>query len=61
GLLPTVYGIGGDAKVIVPVVMALAYGLLLASLLTLFMIPSLYMINLDIRKVFGFDRKRETE
>ena len=61
GLLPTVYGIGGDAKVIVPVVMALAYGLLLASLLTLFMIPSLYMINLDIRKIFGFDRKRDAE
>ena len=59
GLLPTVYGIGGDAKVIVPVVMALAYGLLLASLLTLFMIPSLYMINLDIQKLLGLDRKKE--
>ncbi|HDS02171.1 MAG TPA: efflux RND transporter permease subunit [Firmicutes bacterium] len=60
GLMPTVYGFGGDAKIIVPVVMALAYGLLLASILTLFMIPSLYMVNLDIRRFFRLDKKQES-
>ena len=53
GLLPTVYGIGGNAMVIVPVVMAMAYGLLFASLLTLFFIPSLYMVNNDIKKIYN--------
>ena len=57
GLLPTVYGIGGNAMVIVPVVMAMAYGLLFASFLTLFFIPSLYMANNDMRKLFGFAQK----
>ena len=47
-LLPTVYGIGGNAASIVPTVMAMAYGLLFASLLTLFLVPSLYLINIDI-------------
>jgi len=50
GLMPTVYGIGGDARTLVPVVMAMAYGLLFATLLTLFLIPCLYMLNMDVRK-----------
>ncbi|MFW5770942.1 MAG: efflux RND transporter permease subunit, partial [Spirochaetota bacterium] len=47
-LLPTVYGIGGNAASIVPTVMAMAYGLLFASFLTLFFIPSLYLVNVDM-------------
>ena len=50
GLLPTVYGIGGDAKMMVPTVMAMAYGLLFATVLTLYFIPALYLINEDINK-----------
>ncbi|MBP7582419.1 MAG: efflux RND transporter permease subunit [Spirochaetes bacterium] len=49
GLLPTAYGIGGDVKSLVPTVMALAYGLLFATLLTLVFIPALYMFNMDIK------------
>ena len=45
GLLPTVYGIGGRADLIVPIVMAMAYGLLFASLLTLILLPCLFMIS----------------
>ena len=52
-LLPTVYGIGGDAKALVPTVMAIAYGILFDCLLTLILIPSLYMIHLDIRFKFS--------
>ncbi|MBN1410407.1 MAG: efflux RND transporter permease subunit [Spirochaetales bacterium] len=50
GLLPTVYGIGGEAASLVPVTMAMAYGLLFATLVTLFFVPSLYLITMDIRK-----------
>ncbi|MCK5218985.1 efflux RND transporter permease subunit, partial [bacterium] len=49
-LLPTVYGIGGSAKTLVPVVMAMAYGLIFATLLTLVLIPSLYLINFDMHQ-----------
>jgi len=52
GLIPTVYGIGGDAKTLVPVVMAMAYGLLFATLLTLIFVPAIYMVSMDIRKLF---------
>jgi multidrug efflux pump subunit AcrB len=52
-VMPTVYGIGGTSQMIVPVVMAMAYGLLFATLLTLVLTPSLYMINTDIWRLFA--------
>ena len=57
---PTVYGIGGSSQMIVPVVMAMAYGLLFATSLTLIFTPSLYMVDMDLRRVFGrIARRRE--
>ncbi len=50
-LMPTVYGIGGNAQTLVPTVMAMAYGLIFATLLTLVFVPCLYMINEDIASV----------
>ncbi|PPS21384.1 efflux RND transporter permease subunit [Brachyspira murdochii] len=51
GLLPTVYGIGGRADLIVPMVMSMAYGLLFAALLTLILLPSLFMISADLKLI----------
>ena len=51
GLLPTVYGIGGRADLIIPIVMALAYGLLFSSLLTLIFLPCMFMIMFDLRLI----------
>ena len=51
GLLPTVYGIGGRADLIVPMVMAMAYGLLFAALLTLILLPCLFMISADFKLI----------
>ena len=50
GLLPTAYGIGGYNGMLVPITLAISYGILFASLLTLFFIPSLYIVRLDIIK-----------
>ncbi len=59
-VMPTVYGIGGSSQMIVPVVMAMAYGLLFATSLTLIFTPSLYMVDMDLRRVFGrIARRRE--
>ncbi|MCG8572273.1 MAG: efflux RND transporter permease subunit [Spirochaetes bacterium] len=52
GLLPTAYGIGGKSPMITPIAIAIAYGLLFATLLTLIFIPSIYCIRLDIIHVF---------
>jgi multidrug efflux pump subunit AcrB len=52
GLIPTVYGIGGKAQSLTPTVMAMAYGIMFASILTLFFLPSLYLVVLDIKSLF---------
>ncbi len=53
GLMPTVYGVGGEAKMMVPTVMAMAYGLIFATVLTLYFLPSLYMMQLDAKRLFA--------
>lgn len=42
GLMPTVYGWGGSEPFVVPMVLAMSYGLLFATIITLFLIPLLY-------------------
>ncbi len=48
GLLPLAYGLGGSDPFIAPMVLALGYGVLLATPLTLALVPCLYMIHEDI-------------
>ena len=60
GLLPLAYGIGGTDAAMMPMALALGWGLLLATPLTLVLIPCLYMIGFDIRNLFSmisFGRK----
>ncbi len=42
GLIPTAYGIGGDLPLIRPLVLVMAWGLLITTWVTLFFIPVLY-------------------
>jgi multidrug efflux pump subunit AcrB len=49
GLLPVIYGWGGYEPFIAPAAITLGYGLLVASALTLFVVPSLYYVAYDIR------------
>ena len=51
GLMPTIYGWGGYEPFIVPAAIALAYGLLFATFLTLAVVPTLYLVGEDARKV----------
>ncbi len=51
GLLPTAYGLGGNDPFIAPMALALGYGILFATPLTLFLLPCLYMIQHDIGKL----------
>jgi multidrug efflux pump subunit AcrB len=53
GLMPTVYGIGGDAGMLVPTVMGMAYGILFATTLVLILLPALYMVNVDVKGGIG--------
>jgi multidrug efflux pump subunit AcrB len=53
GLLPTAYGLGGKDALIIPTALALAWGLVFATLLTLVLIPALYLVENDVQKLAG--------
>jgi multidrug efflux pump subunit AcrB len=52
GLLPLAYGIGGTNLYMSPMALALGYGLLFATPITLILVPCLYLIFDDIGLVF---------
>ncbi len=51
-LLPLAYGLGGTAVFMAPMALALGWGLVFATLLTLILVPCLYTIGQDIRGLF---------
>jgi multidrug efflux pump subunit AcrB len=58
GLIPLAYGIGGSDPFIAPMALALGYGLLFATPLTLLLVPCLYTVRLDILKLAAFVFRR---
>lgn len=50
-LIPTILGIGGYAGLIVPVAVVMAYGLVIDTLVTIFFIPLVFLIYLDIKGI----------
>jgi Cu/Ag efflux pump CusA len=66
GLFPTAYGIGGADSMLVPMTLAMAWGLTTGTILTLIWIPAGYAILEDffslLRKIpFLKERIRESE
>jgi multidrug efflux pump subunit AcrB len=61
GLLPLGHGIGGGDPYIAPMALALAYGLLFATPITLILVPYLYLIRVDLGRLLehmvGLSRK----
>ncbi len=61
GLVPIVYGIGGEDKFLQPAAVALGYGLLFGTVLILLLIPAFSLIREDlVCFVFGKHEKRNT-
>jgi len=58
GLLPLAYGIGGSDPFIAPMALALGWGILFASPLTLLLVPCLYAISEDFSYMFNPRRRR---
>ena len=48
GLLPLVYGFGGEDKFLMPAAAALGYGLIFGTVLILYFVPLLYLVRGDI-------------
>ena len=59
GLLPLAYGIGGTDLYMAPIALALGWGLLFATVLTLVLVPCLYMIFHDIGKFMSRIKKAD--
>lgn len=53
GLLPTAYGIGGSDALIMPLTMAMAYGLMFGTIITLILTPSLLIVGHDVAHWLG--------
>ena len=49
GVLPMAYGIGGYDSVVAPMSLALGWGLAFSTLVTLFLVPTLYTVANDLR------------
>ena len=49
GLIPTAYGIGGKDSMVLPTAMALSWGIVFGTFITLLIVPILYLIERDIR------------
>lgn len=58
GLIPLAYGLGGSDPFIAPMALALGYGLLFATPLTLALVPCLYVIHRDVWRWGGKLRKK---
>jgi len=56
-LMPLIYGIGGEEPFLVPAAIAMAYGLLAATFLTLVLVPCIYLITEDILTRFFSGRR----
>lgn len=52
GVLPTAYGIGGYDAVVSPMSVAIGWGLVLTTLVTLFLVPALYSLVADFQGLF---------
>ncbi len=51
GVMPLAYGLGGTDPMLAPMALALGWGLLFATVLTLVLLPCLYMIGKDLAKI----------
>jgi len=63
GVLPLAYGVGGKDEFLQPMVLALGYGLMFGTLLTLVLLPCMYLMNYDFINMLGriktkFSRKK---
>jgi multidrug efflux pump subunit AcrB len=58
GLAPMIFESSMQARFMIPMAISLGYGILFATLITLALVPSLYLIVEDIRRWFGLHNRR---
>jgi multidrug efflux pump subunit AcrB len=61
GLTPMIFETSRQARFLIPMALSLGYGLLFATMITLGLVPSLYMIAEDLRRLFPRREPAEIE
>ena len=51
GLIPMILETSRQARILIPMAISIGFGILFATLITLILIPSLYMVVEDIRRL----------
>lgn len=59
GLIPIVLETSLQAKIVIPMAVSLAFGILFSTVITLLLLPSLYVILHDISSLFGSARSQQ--
>ncbi len=60
GLMPIVFERSLQAQIVIPMAISLAFGILFATVITLLLVPSLYLILDDIKNIFAGKSNRHT-
>lgn len=58
GLMPLIFEKSMQAQFLIPMGISLAFGVLGATVITLYFIPSMYMVIEDIKSLFGFKHEK---
>jgi Cu/Ag efflux pump CusA len=58
GLMPIVFERSLQAQIVIPMAISLAFGILFATVITLLLVPSLYLVLDDIKSVFKGKRQK---
>jgi multidrug efflux pump subunit AcrB len=53
GLAPMIFETSRQARFLIPMAISLGYGILFATIITLIIVPSVYLIVEDVRKLFA--------
>ena len=53
GLAPMIFETSRQARFLIPMAISLGYGILFATVITLIIVPSVYLIVEDVRKLFA--------
>lgn len=53
GLMPIIFETSTQAQFVIPMAISLSFGILFATVITLFLIPSLYVWQLDVKRTMG--------
>ncbi|MEO0996780.1 MAG: hypothetical protein AAFX58_04605, partial [Pseudomonadota bacterium] len=56
GLAPIMFERSVQAQFVIPMAISMSFGILFATVITLFLVPTLYVQQLELRRMLGFRR-----